>query len=76
MCVGFEQNNYDAFMIMEATKDVVDVVKRNYTNWRVAQRYSRYFVPDKEPLPIESVRLEYVEERRQKLRECFCQNIL
>jgi hypothetical protein len=56
---------------MEATKDVVDVVKRNYMNWRVAQRYARYFVPDKAPIPTEAVRLEYVAERRLALRK-YC----
>ena len=54
---------------MEATKEVLDVVKRNYMSWRVAQRYARYFVPDKAPIPTELVRLEYVAERRLTPRE-------
>ena len=56
-------NNYDAFMIMEAKKEVVDIIKFNYMSWRVAQRYARFFVKDKEPLPIETVRMEYMSER-------------
>lgn len=73
LSAGEEQNNYDAFMLMEAPKDIVDVVKRNYMSWRVAQRYARYFVPDKEPIPTEAVRLEYVAERKQDRREyCTC----
>ena len=60
-------------MLMEAPKDIVDVVKRNYMSWRVAQRYARYFVKDKEPIPTEAVRLEYVAERKQERREyCTC----
>jgi hypothetical protein len=73
---GEEQNNYDAFMLMEATKEVVDVVKRNYMNWRVAQRYARYFVPDKAPISTEAVRLEYVAERRKEMRECLLRDVM
>lgn len=67
--IGEEQNNYDAFMLMEATKDVVEIVKRNYVSWRVAQRYARHFVKDKAPIPTEAVRLEYVAERKQAKRK-------
>lgn len=57
-------------MLMEATKEVMGIVKRNYMAWRVAQRYARYFVKNKQPIPSEIVRLEYVAERRLARSEC------
>lgn len=60
--------SYDAFMIMDVTAEVADIVVKLATYYQVAARYAHFFVkdlPNRELLEVERHQEEYVRHRTE-----------